>query len=48
METLKKLQDYFSTTDNVYVQCKLQLLKVEIEREIIKAKLETLENLNKD
>lgn len=47
-ETLDLLQDYFSTTDNVYIQHKLQLLKLEIEREIIKTKLETVQELNKD
>jgi len=42
MKTLKELQDYFSTTDNTYVQHKLKLLEIEIEKEIIKAKMAAL------
>ena len=31
METLKQLQDYANTTDNVYLQRKLELIEREIE-----------------
>jgi len=31
METLKQLQDYASTTDNVYLQSKLELIEREIQ-----------------
>ena len=31
METLKQLQDYANTTDNVYLQRKLDLIEREIE-----------------
>ena len=40
MKTLKHLQDYFSTTDNAHVIHKLDLLEIEIENEIIKARIE--------
>ena len=40
MKTLKHLQDYFSTTDNTYVQNQLILLEKEIELEILKANAE--------
>lgn len=45
-ETLEYLQDFFSTTDNIIIQQKLELLKLEIEREIIKAKIEAINEYN--
>ena len=39
MKTLKHLQDYFSTTDNTYVQRKLELLEKEIELAILEAEV---------
>ena len=47
MKTLKFLQDYFSTTDNIFIQRKLELLELEIELEIIKGKREVLSELKK-
>jgi len=43
-ETLDFLTDYFSTTNNTLVQNKLEVLKIKIEKEIIKAKMEVLDN----
>lgn len=39
-ETLKLLQDYFSTTDNRWVQDKLEILELEIDSVFIKGKIE--------
>jgi hypothetical protein len=38
-ETLKLLQDYASTTDNVWMQKQLEVLELEIDCEIIKGKM---------
>ncbi len=46
METLKELQDYFSTTDNTFVQHKLNILEKEIETEIIKGKMQGVKMLS--
>lgn len=46
-ETLKQLQDYFSTTENIYVQNKLEILELEIDQEIIKAKIAMFDELKK-
>ncbi len=46
MKTLKHLQDYFSTTDNTYVQNQLNLLEKEINIAILDAKIDALNNLN--
>jgi hypothetical protein len=43
--TLKLLEDYFSTTDNVFIQQRLRILEIEIDMEITKAKIETFNEL---
>ena len=45
MKTLEHLKDYFSTTDNTYVQNKLKILELEIDHEIIKAKMDGVNSL---
>ena len=42
METLQHLKDYFSTTDNTYVQNQLKKLELEIELAILQAEIEIL------
>jgi hypothetical protein len=42
MRTLKVLQDYASTTDNTWLQNKLDLLEMEVFAEIIGAEVEAL------
>ena len=41
-DTLEFLEDYFSTAENVLIQNKIQLLRAQIDFEILKAKLENL------
>lgn len=43
MKTLNELKDYFSTTNNTYIQNKLQLLEIEIEETILKTKIDTID-----
>lgn len=47
MERLNKLIDFFSITENVYVQKELELLKIEIDILIKDAKIETLKDILK-
>ena len=47
MERLNKLIDFFSITENVYVQRELELLKIEIDILIKDAKIETLKDILK-
>ena len=46
-ETLKQLQDYFATTDNVWVQSKLEMLELEIDGVFIKGKIEASDEMRK-
>jgi len=47
MERLNKLIEFFSITENVYVQRELELLKIEIDILIKDAKIETLKDILK-
>ena len=47
MERLNKLIEFFSITENVYVQRELELLKIEIDILIKDAKIETLKDIIK-
>lgn len=44
-ETLNFLKEYANTSDNLYLLAKLELLEEEIEFEILKGKLETLNQI---
>jgi hypothetical protein len=48
MRTLKLLQDYASTTENTWLQNKLDLLEMEVYAEVVGAEVEALtRHLNK-
>ena len=40
LKTLQHLKEYFSTTDNTYIQNQLKLLELEIEELVIKTRIE--------
>ena len=42
MRTLKLLQDYASTTENTWLQNKLDLLEMEVYAEVVGAEVEAL------
>jgi hypothetical protein len=44
-QNLQLLKDYFSTTENVLIKNKLDLLQLEIEASIIEAKIEVFNEL---
>jgi hypothetical protein len=48
METLELLKDYASTTDNVFLFKKLELLEIETELAITRAKIQVINETNKD
>jgi hypothetical protein len=46
-KTINLLKDYFSTTDNVYVQHQLEILESEVEMSIMDAQIKVMnDNLN--
>ena len=45
-ETLNFLTDYFNTTDNVFMQNKIEILKAQIDLEITKQQIEFFNTIN--
>jgi hypothetical protein len=45
MKTLKDLQDYANSTDNIWLSKKLEVLELEIDSSILKSKISTINEL---